>query len=313
LLVGLDPADAAEGRFEINQTCALAGCFSGDDPGFPVTISAAGSYVLTGSLSAASSTDAILVLAGVPQVDIDLNGFEIVGPVTCTGTGASLSCSPSIGGAGISRVSGLEGDHVRVRNGRVGGFPLGGIRLGNWAQVEGVTVYENRGTGILVSASSLVSRCIAYRNGGDGISAGAASVVSHSIASANKGSGIVGWAAGAVVEGSAAAFNGGDGIGTSLGALVQGNVANGNALTGIAVEAGSTVIDNASHVNASAGIYAIPDGSAINRNAVRLNGGAGMFLAPTSSYRENTLTSNGATVFSGVNLGANFCNTAPCP
>ena len=36
---------------EINQTCASAGCFAGETPGFSVTITGRGSYVLTGDLT----------------------------------------------------------------------------------------------------------------------------------------------------------------------------------------------------------------------------------------------------------------------
>jgi hypothetical protein len=42
---------AADGRYEINQTCAeQTGCFPGDSPGFPITIEGSGSYIFTGSL-----------------------------------------------------------------------------------------------------------------------------------------------------------------------------------------------------------------------------------------------------------------------
>jgi hypothetical protein len=310
LLGALEPAAAADGKLEINQTCAQVGCFPGDGPGFPVTITEGGSYVLTGNLSVASSTEsAIEVSPSVLQVDLDLNGFQIDGPATCSGSGASLSCAPSFGSVGI-----VGGARVRMRNGGVSDFAGGGIALTDWAQVEGLTVKGNGGLGgISVRASSLVSRCIAVLNGGDGISAGAASVVRHSIANANKGRGILGSAAGTVVMASAVSFNGHDGIGTSFGALVRGNAAHFNQQAGIAADAGSTVIDNVSHANQGIGIYAIPAGSAVNRNAVRGNVGVGISLAPTSSYRENTVSCNGACLLGGVSLGANFCFTAPCP
>ena len=44
-------AAASDGAREINQTAALAGAVTpGDTAGFPVTISQAGSYLLTGNL-----------------------------------------------------------------------------------------------------------------------------------------------------------------------------------------------------------------------------------------------------------------------
>ena len=52
LLAFAGPALAVDGVVEINQTCAVnTGCFAGDTPGFPVTITVAGSYRLTSNLS----------------------------------------------------------------------------------------------------------------------------------------------------------------------------------------------------------------------------------------------------------------------
>ena len=51
-------ANADNGVLEINQACAVhTGCFSGDDPGLPVTIdsSAGRSYRLTSDLTSSSS------------------------------------------------------------------------------------------------------------------------------------------------------------------------------------------------------------------------------------------------------------------
>jgi hypothetical protein len=308
------PASAADGRREINQACALlGGCFPGDDAGFPVTIAATGSYLLTGDLSVATAAQAIVLLASPQDVEIDLNGFQIVGPVSCTGSGPSLSCEPVTGGPGIT-----GGARVAVRNGRVSGFGGGGVAVTDWARIEDVVADGNADRGIRVGASSLVSRCIASRNLTDGISAGAASVVEHSIGASNGGRGILGTAAGFVVVESVATGNGSDGIGTSLGALVSGSSAYYNALAGIAVAAGSAALDNSVQFNLGNGIYAIEAGSTLNRNVARNNLGYGLFLTPgNSSYRENTLTGNGTgsdlSVAGGVNMGANFCNTDPCP
>ena len=50
------PALAVDGVLEINQTCAVqTGCFAGDSPGFPVTITQPGSYRLTSNLFRGSS------------------------------------------------------------------------------------------------------------------------------------------------------------------------------------------------------------------------------------------------------------------
>ena len=88
------PALAVDGVLEINQTCALTGCFSGDAAGFPVTLSETGSYRLTGVLTL-SDSDETGILVTADDVSIDLNGFGIQGPNQCTGGGAA---GGSVGG-----------------------------------------------------------------------------------------------------------------------------------------------------------------------------------------------------------------------
>src|SRR5947199_9680744 len=89
------PAYAVDGVVLINQSAALAGNVTpGDTPGFPVTISVPGSYKLSGNLTVPdANTDAIVIASS--DVTFDLNGFSIIGPVVCSGVGASLVCSPT--------------------------------------------------------------------------------------------------------------------------------------------------------------------------------------------------------------------------
>ena len=71
-----ESAQAAEGLLEINQTCSVqTGCFPGDAPGFPVTISSAGGYLLTSELDAPTDGPAIDIQASA--VDLDLNGQHV--------------------------------------------------------------------------------------------------------------------------------------------------------------------------------------------------------------------------------------------
>ncbi len=82
LLAVAHPAFASDGVSEINQTGATqTGCFSGDTTGFPVTITTPGSYRLTSRIVLPNeNTDGIVV--STSSVTLDLNGFEIGGPVT---------------------------------------------------------------------------------------------------------------------------------------------------------------------------------------------------------------------------------------
>jgi len=115
LLVLLVPiaAHAGDGRLEINAACVAAGCFAGDTPGFPVQITSAGSYLLTSNLTVPDAdTTAITLGAGA---SLDLGGFTIAGPTSCTGTPAV--CTGTGGGSGIS-----SGTQTSVRNGRITGM-----------------------------------------------------------------------------------------------------------------------------------------------------------------------------------------------
>src|SRR5947207_5818225 len=92
---------AVDGVILIDQNRALAGGVTpGDAPGFPVTISVAGSYRLSGNLTVPdANTTAISITA--KNVTIDLNGFSIIGPTVCTGIPVT-SCSPTGSGVGIT-------------------------------------------------------------------------------------------------------------------------------------------------------------------------------------------------------------------
>ena len=88
------PARAADGRIEINQASAmLGGVTPGDAPGFPISITRPGSYVLTGNLVVTdTSLDGFDIRVGM--VTLDLNGHELVGPQLCTGEAGETVCTP---------------------------------------------------------------------------------------------------------------------------------------------------------------------------------------------------------------------------
>jgi hypothetical protein len=102
-------AGAVDGLVLIDQNHALAGSVTpGDAPGFPVTISQAGSYRLASNLTVPAGVDAIQITAN--DVTIDLNGFSIIGPGVFPG------------------MTGILGDgrtHIRIEHGSIIGFPAG--------------------------------------------------------------------------------------------------------------------------------------------------------------------------------------------
>lgn len=289
-LLGLaSPAHGVDGVLEIDQACAVhTGCFTGDTPGYPVTIdgSAGRSYRLTGDLVVPDENTTGIEIAA-PDVSLDLNGFEIVRS-GCVG--ATTNCTVLGSGSGI-HASSLAHD-ISVRNGSIAGMGASGVYLeGDQDQVTNLRVRWSGTNGIFVGNSSTVAGSSAYQNG-SGIVATSDSIITDDTANTNGGSGITAQGTGSTVSDNTATGNGGLGI-FAYGATISGNTANGNGSDGIGTFSGCTV----------------------QGNTVRGNLQNGLGLSADSSYRGNTITSNiGGTVVGGINLGANSCNgTAACP
>jgi parallel beta-helix repeat protein len=286
------PARASDGVLEINQTCAVqTGCFANDTPGFPVTISAPGSYRLTSGLSQTNfpglttPTNAIWISAS--RVHLDLGGHSI----SCTSL--SLPCGGS--GHGVTSASGVEG--VRITNGVIQGMPDSGVSLvlAENASVEDLQTLDNGGHGIYVGFGSTIKGSVAARNGSNGFSASGRSIVTDCTATGN----------------------GGDGIFAGPGSTIVGNSSSDNGIAGIDAREGSAVIDNVCFSNDDDGIQAI-NGSAVNGNTVHDNGQYGIDFGATdrSAYRDNTVTNNGAGTVNGngTDAGGNLCTLSlGCP
>ncbi|TDR19446.1 hypothetical protein [Marinicella litoralis] len=163
-------ANASNGVFAINDICDAFGCFPGDSSGFPITITEPGSYQLTSNIvSSSTTTDVIQINAD--NVTLDLNGFSIIGPRTCTGDNTTLVCTNN--GMTAHGVSAVSRKNVKVKNGTVKGFDTG-ISLtssssrGNVA--ENIHSSENEfGFSVI---NGMVSNCVANRNLDTGISNG---------------------------------------------------------------------------------------------------------------------------------------------
>jgi hypothetical protein len=206
---------------------------------FPITISAPGSYILASNLTVPDeNTTAISVQAD--YVTIDLNGFSIQGPVTCTGSPVT-SCSPSFGtGRGID---GLGHRGLTVRNGSVHGMGFRGIDVGG-GRVENVTAEGNGESGIY---GGTVTGSMA--NGNYEIGIGGVTV-SNSSAYGNR---LLGIEADGAVSNSTANVNG-EGIYAS-GGSVTNCTANSNTSYGIAASSGS-VTNCTAQANGADGISA---------------------------------------------------------
>jgi hypothetical protein len=288
LLLGARGASAQEGVTEIDQARALAGSVTpGDGAGFPVTLSAPGAYRLSGSLTSTNPDFAIVRITS-DDVMLDLAGFSLVGPTTCTGSPVTACNATGLGGGVVA--SGQR--NVTVRNGTVRGGGLVGVNLGSDSRVENVAALENGTVGIFVDDGSTVVDCVASRNGERGISA------ENDV----------------VVSGNVARHNGTDGIRTAAGATLSGNVASANGSDGIVSGTATTLAANVAYDNGDDGIQS-SSGSVVGC-AVASNADFGLSLGAASGFAQCVAGNNNAgdgnelQTAGGQQIGVNFCTSA---
>jgi len=237
---GSNPSDAADGRIEINHQRALAGSVTASDTaGYPVTLDAVGSYRLTSDLvSPDANTHGIEVLAD--DVTIDLNGFSISGPVTCTSFGVNLNCTPNGGVGDGVRSSKLN---TTVMNGTVRGMGRTGVTAnGVGGRVENIHAIGNGLGGIQTVENGIVRGCNAERNAGAGIKADDNSQVTNNISYGNQSTGIEGPGVAILARGNSVQFNGALGIRLRTNGLALDNIIVYN--TGFGLQVGDSAVLN---------------------------------------------------------------------
>ena len=244
LLLATAPAQAVDGVILIDQNRALAGNVTpGDGPGFPITISVRGSYRLSSNLTVAdANTSAIDIASAAGSVTIDLNGFSIIGPVTCTigQLGNPTTCNgaaddPSdIFGPGTG-IRSLVSDTLTVRNGSIVGmgryalFQTGGANV----LIDSVHVRENGRGGLWPSVAVIVHSTVST-NGGNGITINQG-VIKQTLVIRNAENGIISTGQSINVQESQITLNAGVGIDFGATGLIGANVITSNfggALTG---------------------------------------------------------------------------------
>lgn len=183
------PAVANDGVKLITAAAVQAGNVTpGDAPGFPVTISQAGSYRLASNLVVTNPYTAAVEIAA-DDVTLDLAGFAIQGPVLSWGYGNNMGFEPADArGAGVF-VSNQR--RFAVRNGSIVGFGFGVHAanehgLGSIGVVEGLHLYRIAFDAIRVGRSSRVARNTVVRAGGVG-SVGAGRIVDNVVTQAQAG------------------------------------------------------------------------------------------------------------------------------
>jgi hypothetical protein len=97
---------------------SVLGGGKGGAPSFPITITQSGSYKLAANLNVPAGSDGIVIASGL-NVTLDLNGFEVAGPVRCTKGG----CNANTMTTGIK----IGSSSVRIHSGTVCGFGSAGI------------------------------------------------------------------------------------------------------------------------------------------------------------------------------------------
>lgn len=150
-------AFAVDGVVLINQASVMAA------GGFPYVIAQSGSYRLSGNLTVPSGVDGIDINAD--NVTLDLNGFSITGPATCTGIPVT-SCTAA-GGNGVA----ISANDVTVKNGVVSG--MSNAVAASRQTVEGIVIEDlhlnqNASDAILIE-SGIVRRNHIRSNGGSGL------------------------------------------------------------------------------------------------------------------------------------------------
>ena len=264
----------------------------GDTPGWPITISTPGSYVLTENLQ---GTGVAMIEITSSFVTLDLNGFIIN--------------NGSPGGIPIEAAEGTR--NVTVINGMVTGGMGGGIRLYDYSVVDKLVVFAGHG-GLRVGNNSKVRDCSV--SGAYGIYAEDYSIISNNMA----GHGSAG-----ITVGKSSRVNGNQilsasfwDIKTGPNSIIEDNTVV-DSMTGIQAGSGSLVSRN-TVTGSGTGITA-DSGSKVTGNTVTDCHQVGLNLAADAGYANNVLTGNNGgsdnpQVAGGIQMGINVCgNGTACP
>ena len=146
--------------------------------GFPVIINQPGSYQLASNLTVPDeNTDAIKIAAD--NVTLNLNGFSILGPNTCSRQNLAVQCNKNGNGVGVRSDPDpfnypFSRNGLTIINGAIRGMGGSAIIGGDNLHVENLTINSNGGDGISQTISygnAIITRNTISVNRGDGIAA----------------------------------------------------------------------------------------------------------------------------------------------
>jgi hypothetical protein len=287
------PAWSDNGEIQINHQRALAGGVTpGDAAGYPVTLSVSGAYILTGVLTAPDQNTNIIEITA-DNVNLDMNGFTIVGTNLCV---SPPTCSAA--GTGIGIVS--ANHQLSLEHGLITGMGSHGISMTGLGLVfREMGVSHCAGNGIQTSDRAFFYDAAVGLNGGNGIVTGLGANLINTHSGINGAGGVIAGDAAKIDEGGFGA-NVGNGIVTGGFAMITGVNANGNGGNGITVSYGSLIDGCLAQGNTGTGIV-FP-----------------ATVGTTASMYKNCLISGNATATvtgtEGNSVGPNYCNgNAVCP
>lgn len=294
IMVGLGlaaPLLASDGVLQINQACATnEGCFPGDSPGFPVTITQPGSYRLTGDLTVSANGVSGITISS-DSVALDLGGFTISGPVVCTGFGSTIACPNDYGATGVDA---SESRQVSIRNGVIRGLEEGVEASKADCRIVELDATSNADDGVRTSSCD-IAHVNAGSNGHDGFNLGVGTL-SDVTATYNGSVGID--LIGGVIKNSFFVSNGGSGA-KAIATLLKDTFFgfnNGNGIEGAKV----SVLDCVIEENEGWGLDVLANSGAVYSG--------NQFLENTSG---SVHAESGATA---TEIGTNFCGTnTTCP
>lgn len=303
--LGLPMEAHAQGPIQIDQAAALAGGVTpGDEPGFPVTLSEPGSYLLVGNLDLTTICPATIHGIEVTDhnVSIDMAGFEIKGCVTCQGHNCTDVGTPPPAG-----IYSTQSD-VTVSNGIVQRMGIG-IQLDDNGHAINVRSLFNSDGGIYVGKGGLIRNSLADGNNGVGMTVGGpGGWVSGNVAKSNQiGMEIDDYA---TVANNTVYKSEEGGLTAGAGAVCTGNTVADNGGVGILAGAGSIVSGNASSAN-QVGIWA-KDGALVQGNTVYGNTETGVKTEGVPGYAANVISGSTTALEresgkGGKRLGPNLC------
>jgi parallel beta-helix repeat protein len=290
------PAVAAEGRIPVFA---------------PTTLAADGKYILTRDIMGTGAASPIVITA--PNVDLDLNGFNVIEP----GGGFPVILIPGFIASGS------------IHNGKLttGSFgieaPFGGA--GGKLVIEGVRVQGSGTVGIHSAAeTTIIRKSVVEGNGGDGIlidgAAPKTGQVDSNVITSPGGNGIVFANGNITISNNSIAGTGLIGILISpgTGCLVLENTVGGAGTEGIVIRGskGNKLFDNVVRESASNGIHIDPgstDTLVLNNvstgNGFLLPPGNGLIIEGDQNLVErNTLNSNNCAglFFTGLGCANTF-------